>query len=685
MDNIAGLALVEFKTASQLEDEARAANTARQQAPIIQSLAAHVQKRWTAAQDAKRDIEDRLASNIRRRRGEYDPEKLAQIKQIGGSEMWVGITSVKCRAAAAWLRETLLGTGNERPWQLTETPVADLPPEVIEQLRQQMIMTLQQHAAMGIIDDPQQVQAQAAQLKEAMLKQAQEEARERVERAATKIEDQLTEGGWTHALSAFIDDIVTFPTAVLKGPVPRMRKQLQWVGNDIQPVEMLTLEWDRVDPFDVYPAPWAESIDDGYLIERHKLTREALQALIGVEGYDDDAIHSVLADFGTGSLRGHISADAVQADAEGRTRMDDAAQELVEAIQLWDNVPGSLLIEWGLPEAEIDDPFKSYPCEVWLIGDTVIRAVLNYDPLGRKPYYATSYEKVPGVFWGNAVVDLVRDPQDMANAAARALSNNMGVASGPQCVVNVSRLPPDEDITQLYPWKIWQTTYSDFTDNSDPIKFFQPQSNAQELLGVLDKFASLADEYSGIPKYMTGEHVAGAGRTSSGLSMLINNAAKGLKHVVANIDNDVITPLLERIYQYNLRYNPDPDLAGDVRVMARGAMSLVSREAAAVRRNEFLQLVLNSPVAQQIVGLPGAAELLRENARMLDVNSDRIVPSREEIQHQMHMLEQQQMLAAQQAQGGGAQPPGPPAPTLPDGSREGGRDSNTQSPRPNMK
>jgi hypothetical protein len=157
--------------------------------------------------------------------------------------------------------------------------------------------------------------------------------------------------------------------------------------------------------------------------------------------------------------------------------------------------------------------------------------------------------------------------------------------------------------------------------------------------------------------------------------------------------------MLERLYQHNLRYNADPDMLGDVRIVAKGAMSLVSREAAAVRRNEFLQVVLGSPLAQEIVGLPGAAELLRENAKLLDTNADRIVPSRDEIEQRMVQQQMmQQQLAMMQAQGAlpapggvgsdgpkGATPGKKPAPTLADGSREGGRDSNAASPRPNMK
>lgn len=678
--------LEEAETLEQKTQRVRDANTEKQGRPLISSLAGHVRQRWAEARDAKLGVEERMGDNLRRRRGEYDAHKLAEIREQGGSDIFLGVTSVKCRAAAAWLRETLMGTGVDRPWQLEHTPQPELPPDVLQGLMQRLQQQFVQLVSSGTPVDEAALREQADRMKAQAAHEMEEKARERVERMADKIEDQLVEGGWLRALSEFIDDLVTFPTAVLKGPIPRSRTQMKWEGEELTPTKTIRLEWERVDPMMVYPAPWSGAVNDGFLIERHRLTREDLQAMIGVDGYDDDAIHSVLSEFESGGLGEWLWIDTAQAEAEGKESDAYQTTDLIDAIQLWDSVEGKLLIEWGVPEDEVEDPFLTYPCEIWLVDNTVIRAVLNYDPLGRKPYYATSYEKVPGAFWGNSVVDLVRDPQDMANASARALANNMGIASGPQVEVNVSRLPADEDITQMHPWKIWQSTYNDFSDPRPALNFFQPQSNAAELLGVLEKFTALADEYSGIPKYMTGEHVSGAGRTSSGLSMLINNAAKSLKHVVSNVDYDVINPMLERLYQHNLRYSTDPSMVGDVRIVARGAMSLVSREAAAVRRNEFLQVVLSSPLAQQIVGVPGAAELLRENARLLDVNPERIVPSREAIQQQLAMQAQQQQAMMQQqmaheqqiAQGGAG------APTHPDGSRVGGRDANFVSPRPNM-
>jgi hypothetical protein len=243
----------------------------------------------------------------------------------------------------------------------------------------------------------------------------------------------------------------------------------------------------------------------------------------------------------------------------------------------------------------------------------------------------------------------------------------------------------------MYPWKIWQFQSSEFNDGSQPLTFFQPNSNANELMAVFEKFSARADEDTMIPRYMTGESSPGAGRTSSGLSMLISNAGKGIKQVISNIDRAVIVPSIERLYQDNLRYSKDPDLIGDVRAVAKGATSLVVKEAEAVRRNEFLQIVLNSPVAQQIVGMDGAAELLREQARNLSGNVSRIVPDRptltamQNLQQQNAQLQEQLAMIAGELQGGAPGATQGPAPKnmLPDGSQVGGREGNMISARPN--
>lgn len=692
--------LIPVASASHLEQEAEKQRQveaeARQNSSVIQSLAAHARKRWEINRDHKQSAgtEDRLLQCVRQRRGEYDPEVLALIKQQGGSEIFMNLTSVKCRAATAWLRDTMLGTGADKPWKLEPTPIPDLPPDVMARFRQQAMDAIDQSIAMtGIVPSREEAVALIASMYEETQAQIAEEARLRVDRMETKVEDQLVEGGFIKAFSEFLDDLATFPTATMKGPVPRKRRKLVWApAGGLVAQDAIVDEYERCDPFMLYPAPYANSPHEGPFVERHKLTKPDVEAMIGVEGYDEEAIRKVLRDWDSLKTSDWLWVDQAKADAEGRGTTSTQSEDVIEALQLWDDVQGSMLVEWGMDAAEVPDPEKTYPCEVWLIGSVVIKATLNYDPLGRRPYYATSYEKIPGAYWGNGVCDLVRDPQSMCNASARALSNNMGIASGPQVGFNVSRLPAGEDLTQMYPWKIWQFKAGEFNDGTQPLNFFQPQSNAAELMAVFEKFSTLADEYSGIPRYMQGEHTPGVGRTSSGLAAMINNASKALKQVISNVDVDVMEPLLQVRYQRNLRYSDDPDLIGDVQIVAKGAMSLVAKEAAAVRRNEFLQVVLNSPVAQQVVGLPGTAELLREAAKLLDLNTDRIVPSRQQIEE---IVQQQQMMAMMQAQPTvdqvefqrdqegavtGASVKRPRA-ALPDGSPAGGRDHNYTASR----
>lgn len=660
------LGLVRAAPLQTILDEERKAAEDTQNQPFVTGLTAYIRKCWDQARTAKQmTVEPRMLVNLRARRSEYDPEKLGQIREMGGSEIYAGLTSVKTRAAGSWLRDVLMQSGSERPWTIRPTPLPDLPPQLSEQIIGIVAQPIKQALMSGQPVAQDQVVDMMQEAKEEALSALREEARKRADRMADKMEDQLVQGGFMQALDAFIDDITTFPSAVLKGPVIRKKKTLKWMPAkegkfSPQVADELVSEWERVSPFDIYPSPAATSVNNGYLIEKHKLSREDLNEMIGVEGYDDKAIRMVLDEYGRNGLREWLTNDVAMASAEGKatTQIAQNVDGLIDALQFWGPVQGKVLIEWGMDKDQVPDPLKEYNIEGWLIGSHVIKAVVNQDYLGRKPYYVASYEDVPGSFWGRSVADLVRDPQIVVNAAARAIVNNMGIASGPQVVVNVDRLAPGEDITQLTPWRIWQVNNDPTGAGQPPVMFNQPDSRIAELVGVFEKFSEMADEYSGIPKYMGGEP-GGVGRTASGLSMLMGNASKSIKQVISNIDIGVLTPMLTRLYDHNMQFSDDPDLKGDVNIIARGATSLVAKDTAQVRRNEFLMATAN-PVDMQIVGVEGRAAILRETAKNLDMDVDKVVPPLNKLRQQLaaqSMMQQQQQgtpPAAPEAGGGQA-------------------------------
>jgi len=106
----------------QLNDSANAAEKARvaaeQDSAPVSQLAQHVRARMTDMRNFRNaeGISERLLSALRTYRGQYDPAVLSAIKQFNGSEVYARVTSTKCRAATALLRDIYLGS--DRPWDL---------------------------------------------------------------------------------------------------------------------------------------------------------------------------------------------------------------------------------------------------------------------------------------------------------------------------------------------------------------------------------------------------------------------------------------------------------------------------------------------------------------------------------------------------------------------------------------
>jgi len=648
---------------------------ARQNQSVVLGLSSYLRECWDAAKQAKKPIEYVMLRAMRQRNGEYEADKLKAIKSQGGSEIYMMITEVKCRAAESWLRDILLDTGAP-PWDLQPTPIPDMSPEQTKEIQdafaQQVIRIVEE---VGKAPSPDEM----AELKEMVGQDYRfkvlQSAQNRADKMKLKISDQFAQGGWGEAFNDFVTDLVTYPAAFVKGPIVRRQRKLGWAkGADgktiVEADEIIAPEYERVDPFRIYPEPGISNLNAGYIFEHHPLSRSELADLIGVPGYDDDAIRKVL-EIGNGQSWISEDVEFEKDEQERKFHTQSRPTEVFDALEFWGKVSGKMLIEWGLTEDDVEDPAREYDANVWIVGNYVIKAVLNYDPLGEKPYAKTSMFKVPGAFWGKGIPEIIEDIQNVCNAAARALVNNMGIASGPQVEVNLERIPPNEDITQLHPWKIWQVTNDPFGSSSPAVRFTQPDDNATTLLGVYEKFAKLADDHSGIPSYVSGDiSVGGAGRTASGLSMLMGSAGKGIRQVVMHIDADVIKPIVQRQFVYNMRYDEDESIKGDVEIMPRGAVNLAVKETVNVRRLEFLNATANE-IDMELIGKDGRAAILREVAKGLQMPVDDIVPSREKEGFTARMAVRAQAAQQQSA----------PTPTQPDGSPKGGMEGNTVSNR----
>ena len=673
-----------------------------QNSPVVLGIASYIRTCWEAAKRAKEPHRQRMLSCLRQRNGEYEPEKLAAIRQEGGSEVYIMLTDEKCNAAESWI-EDILSPANDKIWSISPTPIPEIPPTeqiaIVQKIQQtaqdatsQQVMMLK---ASGQPVDTSVVQKIHEQTLKKIVEQKRTEIMERAQSAADVIEkeldDSLTEAQWHNALLEVIEDIIGFPAGILKGPLVRREMDIVW-GPDgqAQVGERLNTYYERVSPFDIYPAPSSEDINDGFLIERHVLTRSDLNAMKGTQGYDDDAIDKVLEEYGRGGLRSWLwSEDAERKRIQGQDDYNNDPEARIEALQFWGSVQGLMMLEFGMPIEDIEDVLGEYYVEAWLIGNYVIKAEINGDPLGRKPYFKASYRKRNGQFWGYCLPEIIKDIQEPCNAAIRNLLNNIALSSGPMVGLDIGAFADGEKVTKIKPWKIWQFDLKAYQGNKTPLWFFQPTPMVTELMAVYEKFSTEADNKSGIPKYAYGQQATGgAMNTASGLSMMMGNATKAVKKVIANIDRGIIQPSIKRMHEYLILNDPDYTgrYQGDINICSKGSSAMIAKEQQQVRRNEFMQIILSSEPALNILGQEGLAAVLREILKGLDIGLDDVVPTEEEMKAAQQAQQQQMMMEQQAAMEQGQQPGGPangPAPKQIEasGAEKGGAEANTVGKR----
>jgi hypothetical protein len=606
---------------------------------VTNSLAAFIDNQFgimSRHRDGAQGWSDRLTNAMRVFNGQYDAQKLAEIRRFGGSEIYARLIAAKCRGATSLLRDVYLG--QDKPWGLSPTPDPTLPEDILGAVSNLVQVEMQTMMQLGQPPEENQIKDRIAQLAAAAKRAAIKRAREEAESAFEKLDDILTEGQFYEALAAFLTDLPLFPFACLKGPVVRVTPSVTWVQGKAQVTDKPKMFWNRVSPFDVWWTPGVSNVADAAVIERSRLTRSDLNQLLGLPGYNDDAILEVLKWYGqSGYVESWASTvDTPRAVMESREdpRMNQSG--LIDMLEYHGYVQGQTLLDQGMDETQVPDPLKDYFVDAFKIGRYIIKVQLSPSLRKRPYYYVTSFEKVPGTVVGNALPDILSDVGDAANAALRSLINNMAIASGPQVTVNDDRIAENEDGDDLYPWKRWHVVNDPLGSNAQPpVGFFQPNSNAQELLVVYEKFTQIGDELSAIPRYITGsDRMGGAGRTASGLAMLMGNSAKILQTVAANVDNDVVEPVITELYDLVMLTDQTGMLRGDESIEVLGVNVAMQRETQRQRQLEFLQITAN-PIDTQIMGIRGRANVLRAVSDGIGLPGTDIIPPDDEIKAQM--------------------------------------------------
>jgi hypothetical protein len=160
---------------------------------------------------------------------------------------------------------------------------------------------------------------------------------------------------------------------------------------------------------------------------------------------------------------------------------------------------------------------------------------------------------------------------------------------------------------------------------------------------LFDKARQLSDESTGMPSFAHGQTgVSGVGRTASGISMLMGAASGGIKTVVKNVDDYLLRPLGEGFFRFNMQFDFDPEIKGDLEVKARGTESLMANEVRSQRLMQFLQ-VASSPALAPFAKFQ---YVIREIAASLDLDPDKVTNNMDEAALQAEIMKGFQAPAA---------------------------------------
>jgi hypothetical protein len=587
------------------------------QLAVEQALALYVRKKFEEAEQHRTEtgISRRLNECLRAKKREYTAEEL---QMHGGIDVYVGICDLKSKGAESWITDILLSS-IDKPFTLKPTPIPELP----EWMKEQVVDMLEQELeSLGGIENITGLMDKAKELKSISLKFAYAQAERAAAAMEKHIEDQLLEGGWRTEFANFIHNLTVFPFAVIRAPVITSKRVGVWDGDSYKIKQEPVWAVKAISPFDCFWSPDSTNPQDGeYFIQRTRMKHSELHNCIGLPGFNEEAIRRVLDSYSHGfSL--DVNEDNTRNDLEEK---EDSifSGNTVDVLIMNGLIPGDLLADNGVIVPDIQQHYES---EVWVINDVCIRAVLNTHPLLTRPIYGTSFSKIPGTFAGNGVVDLVRDIERMCNASVRAMLRNFAYSAGPIAEAVVERFEAGENIEEIQPFKIYSVKPDYTGQNGEAMRFKIVPNVANQLLEAFAYYMKLADDFSQVPAYVLGNpHVAGAGRTLGGLSMLMGNAAKGIKQVLLNIDRDIIEPMVESYYVLNMAVGDDEDIKADAKVVARGASGLLQRELAQTRTVEILNLL--TPYAQA-----GALDgdsikiLLREILKTTGLPVDDIIP-----------------------------------------------------------
>jgi len=616
-------------------------------APIVQLL----MDKYNKAETTRRNDEERWLRAYRNYRGLYGPD--VQFTEAEKSRVFIKVTKTKTLAAYGQIVDVLFSNNNfpisVDPTVLPEGVVdtvsfdpseekvraaapdfspygykgdgRDLPPgATFKTLQDQLGPLADELSGINNLNEGPGQTPTSATFNPAMI------AAKKMEK---KIKDQLDESNASKQLRSTAFEMALFGTGIMKGPFAIDKEYANWTPEgDYSPVIKTVPSTSHVSVWNLYPDPDASNMDEAqYIIERHKMSRSQMRALKRRPFFRSKVIDDVI-------VRGESYTKKYWEDDLNDYQVDTGIDRF-EVLEFWGSVERDMLEENGVKIPDELNAADELQANIWYCNGRILRMVLNPFKPARIPYYAVPYELNPYSFFGIGVAENMDDTQTLMNGFMRMAVDNAVLSGNLVFEVDETNLVPGQDLS-VYPGKVFRRQGGAPGQAIFGTKF---PNVSNENLQLFDKARILADEATGLPSFSHGQTgVSGVGRTASGISMLMNAASGSIKTVIKNVDDYLLRPIGEAFFSFNMQFDFDAEIKGDLEVKARGTESLMANEVRSQRLMQFLQIA-STPALAPYAKFP---YIIREIAKAMDLDPEKVTNNIDEAIRQAVLMQQGQ-------------------------------------------
>lgn len=571
----------------------------------------------------------------------YDPESEAKMGK-DEHKMYPGYTRSKVYPLLAKLYQYLLPE-KERNWNIIPTPKPTVNKKTLDFVINHLEKTI------GAEQINQQTIEMAVKEVIAM----------RCEKMAIEIQDQLIEDNYRNTLKDFIKSMVIYGTGIMRCPLTQEKTAINIVKKQFNIKDMFF--WKKINKWQVetvkeyrptgecipiwnfFPDMNAITINKcnfiDYLIP---MTKHDLHGLAKREDFFGDIIYDFIKENPEGNYKLRNWENSAQSSSANPTQVNTSLS--YEVVERNCYIDGDELKETGIvSDSDIKD---EYFCNVWLLGNNIIKIAVWPEDLFTQItdiYHVGYYDKNEVSIFGKGLPRIIRYPQLALAACDRYSLKNAAWVSGPCGEVNIEHLAPGQEETadKLHPGKFFIKSVRGNDGNQRVLHFYNVDSRISDYLALKNDLRNQGDMDSSLPSYLFGNPTPSPDNSVGGARIRFANMIDFVKSVIASID-EAHKAYITAIYKWNMKYNPNEDIKGDMQIQTIGTNAALIKDAAFEQIAFFVQSL--PPEGRVYIKW---RELIKESIKLVLPDTDKFIKTDEELAQEWEQQAQNQMQATE--------------------------------------